>query len=446
MPHDLVIRDGTLVTPEGVILADLAIADGRIAAIGSELAGGGEEIDARGLVVMPALIDVHLHFNEPGRTEWEGAETGSRALAAGGGAVFFDMPLNSTPCTVNAREFARKRQALETVSVTDFGLWGGLIPGSVADMAELAACGAVGFKAFMCDSGLPEFPRADDMTLLDGMREAARLGLPVAVHAESESLTRGHTARATARDARAFLESRPVVCELEAIERALLFARETGVALHIVHVSSGRGVAMAAKARSERVDVSIETCPHYLFFAEHDLERLGTVAKCAPPLRAPADREQLWQQVASGSVDIVASDHSPTEPARKAGDFFAAWGGVAGVQSTLPVLLDRGHHARAIALDRIAALVATTPARRFRLAGKGSITTGNDADLVVVDLNRSFTLGADDLQQRHKISPYVGATFRGTLRRTLRRGETIVADGRITARTTGRFVRPVETR
>ena len=443
MPYDLVIRDGTLVTPGGVIVSDLAIADGRIAAIGSELAGGGEEIDARGLVVMPALIDVHLHFNEPGRTEWEGAETGSRALAAGGGTVFFDMPLNSTPCTVNAREFDRKRQALEAVSITDFGLWGGLIPGSIPDMAELAAHGAVGFKAFMCDSGLPEFPRADDMTLLDGMREASRLGLPVAVHAESEALTRGYTARTTARDARAFLESRPVVCELEAIARALLFARETGVALHIVHVSSGRGVAMAAKARSEGVDVSIETCPHYLFFAEDDLERLGTVAKCAPPLRAAAEREQLWQHVASGSVDIVASDHSPTEPARKAGDFFAAWGGVAGVQSTLPVLLDRGHHARAIPLERIASLIATTPARRFRLAGKGSITIGNDADLVVVDPNHSFTLGADDLHQRHKISPYIGATFRGTLRRTLRRGETIVTDGEITARTTGRFVRPV---
>jgi len=446
MPHDLVIRDGTLVTPEGVIAADLAIADGRIEAIGSEIVGGGDEIDARGLVVMPALIDVHLHFNEPGRTEWEGAQTGSRALAAGGGTVFFDMPLNSTPCTVNAREFDRKRRALEAVSITDFGLWGGLIPGSISDMAELAARGAVGFKAFMCDSGLPEFPPADDMTLLDGMREAARLGLPVAVHAESEALTRGYTARATARDARAFLESRPVLCELEAIERALLFARETGVALHIVHVSSGRGVAVAAKARSEGVDVSIETCPHYLFFAEDDFERLGTVAKCAPPLRAAAEREQLWQQMASGSVDIVASDHSPTEPARKAGDCFAAWGGVAGVQSTLPVLLDRGHHARAIPLDRIAALIATTPARRFRIAGKGSITTGHDADLVVVDPNHSFTLGADDLQQRHKISPYVGATFRGTLRRTLRRGETIFADGQITARTTGRFVQPAKTR
>jgi len=446
MPHDLVIRDGTIVTHDGLLSADVAIADGRIAAIGPELTGGSESVDASGLVVMPALIDVHLHFNEPGRTEWEGAQTGSRALAAGGGTVFFDMPLNSTPCTVNAREFDRKRQALEAVSITDFGLWGGLVPGSVGEMAELAARGAVGFKAFMCDSGLPEFPRADDITLLDGMREAARLGLPIAVHAESESLTRGYSARTTARDARAFLESRPVICELEAIERALLFASDTGVALHIVHVSSGRGVALAAKARAGGVDVSIETCPHYLFFTEDDLERLGTVAKCAPPLRGAGECEALWQHVTSGSVDIIASDHSPTEPARKAGDFFQAWGGIAGVQSTLPILLDRGHHARALPLERIATLVATTPAQRFRIAGKGSIRIGNDADLVLVDPNQSLTLRTEDLQQRHKISPYIGVTFRGTLRRTLRRGETIFADDRITARTTGRFVRPADTR
>ena len=195
--------------------------------------------------MLPGVIDVHLHFNEPGRTEWEGAATGSRALAAGGGTLFFDMPLNSTPCTVNAREFDRKRAALETSSITDFGLWGGLVPGSVPDMAEMADRGVVGFKAFMCDSGLPEFPRADDVTLLDGLREAARLGRPVAVHAESEELTRGLAERITSRTARAFLDSRPVLAELEAIQRALLLAKEARAPLHIVHVSSGRGVALA---------------------------------------------------------------------------------------------------------------------------------------------------------------------------------------------------------
>src|SRR4051812_13419564 len=186
---DLVVRGGTLVLTGGATRADLSIADGCVTAIGPDLPGAAREIDARGLFVLPALIDVHVHFNQPGRTEWEGAATGSRALAAGGGTLFFDMPLNSTPCTVNAREFDRKREALEASSITDFGLWGGLIPGNRNDMQELAARGAVGFKAFLCDSGLPEFPRADDLTLWEGLAEAARLDLPVAVHAESQELT-----------------------------------------------------------------------------------------------------------------------------------------------------------------------------------------------------------------------------------------------------------------
>jgi allantoinase len=425
---DLVIRGGDVVLPGRAARADISIEDQRIAAIGPDAAAGREEIDARGLVVLPGVIDVHLHFNEPGRTEWEGAATGSRALAAGGGTLFFDMPLNSTPCCINAREIDRKRAALEAASITDFGLWGGLVPGSVPEMAEMAARGVVGFKAFMCDSGLPEFPRADDGTLYDGLREAARLGLPVAVHAENDELARG--------------TSRPVIAELEAIQRALLFAGETGAALHIVHISTGRGVALAAEARAKGVDVSAETCAHYLWFTDEDVERLGAIAKCAPPLRPARDVEALWNELLTGHVDVVASDHSPTEPARKAGDFLSAWGGIAGVQSTLPVLLDRGYHDRGLTLERVSELVSATPARRFRIANKGTIVPGNDADLVLIDPDQMFTLREGDLHQRHKLSPYIGATFRGAVRRTLRRGETIFTDGHITARGGGRFVRP----
>src|SRR3984957_9955245 len=209
-------------------LEDIAIEDGKIVAIGPELSlRAAEELDARGLHVFPGLIDVHLHFNEPGRTDWEGAATGSRALAAGGGTLFFDMPLNSSPCTVNADAFDRKRAALEASSIADFGLWGGLIPGNVGEMAELADRGVVGFKAFMCDSGLPEFPRADDLTLFEGMREAARLGLPVAVHAESNELVQSLTDRALEAGrtgVRDFLDSRPVMAEVDAIQRAALLA------------------------------------------------------------------------------------------------------------------------------------------------------------------------------------------------------------------------------
>jgi allantoinase len=423
---DLVVRGDAL---------DIAIEDGKIVAVGPELAGASHELDARGLHIFPGLIDVHLHFNEPGRTEWEGAATGSRALAAGGGTLFFDMPLNSTPCTVNAAAFDQKRAAFEESAITDFALWGGLIPRNIPEMAELADRGVVGFKAFLCDSGLPEFPRADDLTLLHGLREAARLGLPVAVHAESQELTQ----RVGSQDdgsVKAFLSSRPVIAELEAIQRATLLAREAGAKLHIVHVSSGRGVALAAEARAQGTDVSIETCPHYLFFTEEDVERLGAVAKCAPPLRAASEQDALWTQLLAGVVDIVASDHSPALPEMKAGDFGKAWGGIAGVQSTLAVLLER------VPLERISSLVAGEPARRFRIPAKGSIAIGRDADLALVDLSQSVQLRPEHLKQRHALSPYIGSTFRGSVVRTIRRGETIFANGEITARGKGRFVRP----
>ena len=442
---DTAIRGGCLVTESGVSQADVAIEDGRIHTIGTDLPGAREEIDARGLHVFPGVIDVHLHFNEPGRTEWEGAATGSRALAAGGGTLFFDMPLNSTPCTVNAREFDRKHAALTAASVADFALWGGLVPGNIPEMAEMAARGVVGFKAFLCDSGLPEFPRADDLTLLDGMREAARLGLPIAVHAESHELTQGLARRMVEQGRsgiRDFLESRPVLAELAAIGRATLLAGEAGAKLHIVHVSSGRGVALAAAARERGVDVSIETCPHYLFFTEEDVERLGAIAKCAPPLRNAREQAALWSELLSGSIDMIASDHSPAPPEMKSGDFWKAWGGIAGVQSTLAVLLDRGYHSRALPLPRIASLLAANPARRFRIPGKGSLVPGADADLAIVDLARSFQLKPEDLKQRHTTSPYVGVQFRGAVQRTIRRGETIYADGNITARSQGILVRP----
>ena len=439
---DLVIRGGTSVLPDGPTSADVAITDGRIADIGPDLAGARHDMDARGLFVLPGVIDVHLHFNEPGHTEWEGAATGSRALAAGGGTLFFDMPLNSIPCCVTAHEVDRKRAALERASITDFGLWGGLVPGSVGEMAEMAAHGVVGFKAFMCDSGLPEFPRADDDALYDGMVEAARLHLPVAVHAEDHEITRSLSQRMQGRAARDFLESRPVAAELEAIGRVLEIAKQTGASLHIVHVSTGRGVALAAQSRANGVDVSIETCPHYLWFTEEDVERLGTIAKCAPPLRAAEHQRALWDELAAGHVNIVASDHSPAEPAMKAGDFVGAWGGIAGVQSTLPVLLDRGYHDRHLPLARIAELLSAAPARRFRVARKGTLERGNDADIVLVDPATPFTLESVHLHQRHKMSPYIGGTFRGVVRATLRRGETIFADGHVTAATCGRFVRP----
>lgn len=443
---ELLVRGGTLITPAGPQRGDLAIEDGLITAIAPELPGAQEEIDARELVVFPGLIDDHVHFNEPGRTDWEGAATGSSALAAGGGTLYFDMPLNSSPCTVGREEFEQKRVALERASITDFALWGGIVPGNCDALAALAACGVVGFKAFLSDSGLAEFPRADDVTLYEGMRQAAKLGLPVSVHAESEELTKTLARRAAAEGRtgiRDYLDSRPVLAEVEAIRRATLFAAETGAKLHIVHVSSGKGVVAAAEARSRGADVSIETCPHYLFFTEDDLLALGAVAKCAPPLRTADVRDALWTKLIEGLVDIVASDHSPSPPAMKqGGDFFRIWGGVAGVQSTLAVLLEEGHYRRGLPLAAIARLTAAEPARRFAIPAKGSIEIGRDADLTLVDLHASHTLREEALFQKHRLSPYTGRTFRGAVRRTILRGTTIFADGKIRKSGGGRLIRP----
>ncbi len=429
---DLIVRGGKVVRDSLEIL-DIGISDGKIVMLEPEiLTSSTTEIDARGLHVMAGMIDVHVHFNEPGRADWEGISTGSRALAAGGGTLFFDMPLNSSPVTTDAASFDLKLQAMQRSSVTDFALWGGLVPGNLAELPSLAACGVIGFKAFMSNSGLEEFGASDDLTLLEGMRVSASLGLPVAVHAESDAITGLLSSRFRAlgkTSIRDYLESRPVVAELEAISRAILFAQETGCALHLVHVSSGRGVVLAAQARAQGANVSIETCPHYLAFTEQDLERLGAPAKCAPPLRSNLEQELLWQQVLENNVDMIGSDHSPAPPSMKtSSDFFAIWGGISGVQSSLNVLLTQGFQARGLSLPQISSLLSANPAKRFKLSSKGKLELGFDADLVLLDLNASFVLTPEMLTYRHKQSPYLGQEFKGVVKRTVSRGQTVFMD------------------
>ncbi|WP_299429864.1 allantoinase [uncultured Meiothermus sp.] len=433
---DLIVRGGSLVTPKGVRRADLGILDGQTAQIAPEIAEPArQEIPAEGLHILPGLIDVHVHFNEPGQAHWEGIETGSAAFAAGGGTVFFDMPLNSLPCTLNARAFQQKLSAMQAASCSDFALWGGLTPANLEHLPELAESGVIGFKAFMASSGLVEFPHADDATLYEGMRVAARLGLPVAVHAESDALTAhlSQQMRTSGRTTwREYLASRPVFTELEAIQRALLLAKETGCKLHIVHISSGAGVVLAAEARASGVDVSLETCPHYLAFTEADLERLGALGKCAPPLRSSSQQSLLWDQVLHGVVDIIGSDHSPSPPELKRGtDFFALWGGISGVQSTLPVLLTEGWQRRGLALEQVAAMLSFNPAKRFGLIAKGQLKTGFDADFCLVDLAQSKTLTAHDLLYRHRQSPYLGRSLVGVVQQTWVRGQRVYAEGKI---------------
>lgn len=397
MRYDLLVRGVQAVLPDRVETVDLGIAGERFVAIAPELEGSArEEVAGQGLAALPGLVDAHVHFNEPGRADWEGVASGSRALVAGGGTVFMDMPLNSAPPTLTAEAVAAKRRAAEAASVADFALWGGLVPGNVSALSGMAEAGVVGFKAFLCSSGLAEFPACDDLTLYEGMRVAASLGLPVAVHAENEAMTCGLAQRVRAsgrRSTRDYLASRPVVAELEAIQRVLLFAQETGADVHIVHASCGRAVSLVDAARRRGVRATCETCPHYLLFTEEDLERLGPVAKCAPPLRSAADREALWAALLAGQVDFVASDHSPAPPELKRGEFFEAWGGINGVQCTLGVLLTEGYGRRGLGLEQLAALVATRPAQRFGLPRKGRIEVGADADFALVDLTAQPSAG-----------------------------------------------------
>jgi allantoinase len=445
---DLAIRGGTVVAPDGARRADVGIADGRIVAVAEALDDAARaDLDATGLHVLPGAVDAHVHFNDPGRTAYEGFETGTRAAAAGGTTTIVDMPLNAQPPTIDARAFDRKRAAAERTALVDFALWGGLVPGDAARLDELAERGVVGFKAFMSDTTMPEFAMADDLTLYEGMARAATLGLPVAVHAESEAITSALAARARRegrRGVRDYLRSRPAIAEVEAIGRALLLAEETGCALHVVHVSTGRGVALVAEARARGVDATCETCPHYLVFDEDDAERLGAIAKCAPPLRPAAERDALWAAI--GDIALVASDHSPSLPELKQGDdFFAIWGGITGCQVLLGVLLDAGHHERGLALEQVAALAATGAARRFRLPGKGRVEPGADADLALVDLAGATALGGETLLHRHPHSPWAGRTLRGRIARTLVRGTTVFADGRVAGPPAGRLVTPENT-
>ncbi len=438
---DFVIRGASVCLPEGVVEADIAVEDGKIAGIGGEPTAPAE-VDAEGLILLPGAVDAHVHYNEPGRTDWEGWATGSLASAAGGATCVFEMPLNADPPTMDAESFARKLAAAGASSIVDFALWGGVTPANLDKLGELAECGVVGFKAFMSSSGMDDFPRADAATLRAGMQRAAELGLPVAVHAEDEQ-----TVSALAREAVAagrtgmldYLRSRPIAAEVAAIREACEIAGETGCRLHVVHVSSGEGLIAIEEASARGVDVTAETCPHYLVFNEDDAVRLGALAKCAPPLRSEVTRADMLMRVRGGEVDTIGTDHSPCPPSMKVGgDFFKIWGGIMGAQQFLPALWEAG-----LGAAEIARLTAKSPAGRFGLADrKGAIAVGLDADLVLIDAGKPSECRTSDLLTRHAVSPYAGRMFPAAVAAVWVRG--IPAWSRKTGRgvSKGRFLRP----
>ncbi|OLE78471.1 MAG: allantoinase [Actinobacteria bacterium 13_1_20CM_2_65_11] len=435
----VIIRGGAVVTARGVDESDIEIADGRIIAVGANLGGAAaDEIDATGLHIFPGGIDSHVHFNEPGRSEWETIANGSAALAAGGYTTFVDMPLNNLPVTTDAGAFELKLDAAARSSHVDFGFWGGLIPGNLEHLDELAKRGVSGFKAFMCPSGIDEFPACDAEVLRAGMERIAELGSILLVHAEDPSRLDSPNGQ-TARD---FIWSRPADAELEAITLAIGLAGDTGCRLHVVHVSTARGAELIDEAHQRGVDVSGETCPHYLLYVEDDMERLGGIAKCAPPFRTALDRERLWWMLRDGRLPMVVSDHSPSTLELKQGDDFSKlWGGISGCQSTRQLLLANNQKDR-LELPVIAAATSTNVAKRFRLAGKGDIAPGYDADLSLVDLSYEGVVRREDLLYRNPFSAHEGRPIRGRTVRTLVRGRTVFVDGQVDRTSRGRFVRP----
>lgn len=454
-PLDLVIHGGTLVTERDVYPADLGIRDGRVAALlepGAPVAAA-ETLDATGLHLLPGLVDQHVHFNEPGRTHWEGYETGTRTAAAGGVTTVVEMPLNCHPPVTDVASLELKQTTVRGKAVVDYALWGGLVEDNVSALEGLHAAGVVGFKAFMNDAGIDDYPFASERVLFEGMQVIARQGSLLAVHAENESMTCGYSAdlKAAGRtDRQAYAASRPPLAELEAVERALFLARQAGpdVRVHFVHTSIGDGARAVAAARARGQRASLETCPHYLLLDEDAFARIGPDAKCAPPIRPRSLVEDLWSCVLAGLVDCFASDHSPCPPEdKRQGDenIWQAWGGITGIQTMLPVLLTEGVHRRGLPLPLLARMASANPARNVGLwPRKGHLGLGADADVVLVDLQRGWSLERDMLLTRHRASPFVGSAFRGAVVQTLVRGRPVYREGTIVAEAGyGQHLRPI---
>ena len=447
---DLIIRGGNVVRPTHVSPQDIGIKDGIITALGDAVFGSTDaDLDASEFHVFPGLIDGHVHFNEPGRTDWEGFEHGTRALAAGGVTSYLDMPLYSEPPVVDKNSFLAKWNFGKANSLVDFGLWGGMTPANLGDLVELTECGVVGFKAYLSSTGETDLPPMSDGALLEGMRRASDLAQIVAIHAENEGITARLARRAVSEgrlSAADYLSTRPVIAELEAIQRAILFAWESDCALHVGSVSTARGVELVLGAKEQGLNISCEVCVPHLILTEADTERLQALAKSIPPLRTVSEQAALWEQVLAGGVDLVSSGHLPVPPDRKFGvDIFAAWPGIAGCQSTLPLMymasLDDAH---LLSLERLSELLSTSAARRFRLhPAKGELAVGAEADLVIVNLAEDFEVTEASLFYRYPAhTPYLGRHLNGRVLRTILRGTTVYREGRITARPAARLLRP----
>lgn len=441
------LRGRRVVTAQGIVPAAVGIGAGRIVAIApfDDPASGGLPIEEAGdSVLLPGLVDTHVHVNEPGRSDWEGFATATAAAAAGGITTLVDMPLNSIPATTTVAALAAKRAAAAGRLRVDTGFWGGVVPANVGDLAPLVDSGVLGFKAFLVDSGVAEFPAIGLDELAVAAAEIAALGSVLLVHAELPELLVPPPDDVDRRSHAAWEASRPPRAEGEAVAALARIARSTGAAIHVVHLSSRAGLAELRAARHARLPLSGESCPHYLTFASATIARGATAWKCAPPIRGADEREALWRALGDGTLALVASDHSPSPPAGKAvesGDFFAAWGGIASLELSLSATWTAAR-ARGFGLERIADWMAQAPAR---LAGiderKGAIAVGRDADLVLFDPDATLRVDATALHHRHPICPYDGLALDGRVRGTWLRGERIFDDGRLVGEPRGKMIR-----
>jgi allantoinase len=445
-----VVRSGGVLTPEGERRASIYIQDGKIAKIGDfdDIPDGWPVYEAGQSVVMPGLVDTHVHINEPGRTEWEGFSSATRAAAAGGVTTLIEMPLNSIPATTTAVAYREKIAATQGRLWVDVGFWAGVVPGNATELRSLWDAGAFGFKCFLVPSGVDEFAHASESDLREALPQLSELGAPLLAHAESpapiEAALANLPRNAPANRYATWLASRPREAENEAIALLLRLSRECHARVHIVHLASSDAVAQLQSAKLGSIMVSVETCPHYLTFAAEEIVDGVTEFKCAPPIRERENRDKLWAALGDGTIDLIASDHSPCPPEmkrREQGDFMRAWGGIASLQISLPAVWTEAR-ARRYALTHVAQWMCEGPARLAGLQGKkGAIAVGCDADLVLFNPDAKFRVDPERLYHRHKLTPYAGRELAGVVEATFVRGQKVFERGAFAAAPTGRVLR-----
>jgi allantoinase len=428
--HALVSR--RVITPEGERAGAVLVKGEAIVGVveANQVPPDARREDVGDAVILPGLVDSHVHVNEPGRTDWEGFASATRAAAAGGVTTIVDMPLNSSPVTTTRDALLRKLDAAAGQGVVDCAFWGGLVPGNLKELGELLDAGACGVKAFLCHSGIDDFPAAGEAELRAALPILAERGKPLLVHAELA--TAETTPAGDPRRYATYLESRPPSWEQAAVALLLRLCRELRAAVHVVHLSAAAAVPLVAEARREGLPLSAETCPHYLALAAEEVADGRTEFKCAPPVREESNRAALWDALADGTIELVVSDHSPCPPLLKrpdGGDFMAAWGGIASLQLALPVVWSEARR-RGVGIERLAEWMAAAPARLSGLgARKGRIAPACDADLVVFDPDATFEVAARAIEHRHKLTPYLGRRLHGVVRQSWVRGRRVFSAG-----------------